>query len=350
MIFCKLWASITLSPLAKIEKHMVQARIIAQGSYLPARVMTNHDLEKIVDTSHEWIVTRTGMKERRIANGDEYASHMGAKAAAIALERASVCPEDVDLILVATMTPDYLTPSTAALIQQELGCTRAGAVDLSAACTGYLYALATAKAYIESSMVQHVLVIATEKLSSFVNWQDRSTCVLFGDGAGACIVSSKGRGMKIGQVVLGADGEQQELFKIPGGGSRQPASVQSLNEGAHFLTMEGRELFRHAVRRLCQSADECLHKNHLRHEDIDWIVCHQANARILEAVAQKLELDPTRVYKNLEKYGNTSASSVAIALDELCQDASLEPFNNVLLLAFGAGLTWGGAVLSIVDA
>jgi 3-oxoacyl-[acyl-carrier-protein] synthase-3 len=322
-----------------------QARITGVGCYLPSKILTNQDLEKIVDTTDEWIVTRTGMKERRIASEDEHASYMGVESAKKAMSQAGVISSDVDLILVATMTPDYLTPSTSTIIQHELGCSNIAALDISAACTGFLYAIATAKAYIESGMAHCVLVIATEKLSSFINWADRRTCVLFGDGAASCVVQSSGAGWLIGQTVLGADGSQQNLFKIAAGGSRCPATQETVLEGDHYLTMEGTELFRHAVRRLCQVADECIEKNNLRSEDLDWIVCHQANSRILDAVTQKLGAPAEKVYKTLHKYGNTSASSVLIAFHELCQEPSLKTSDKVLIMAFGAGLTWGAAVL-----
>lgn len=323
----------------------MQARITGVGCYLPSKVLTNQDLEKMVDTTHEWIVTRTGMQERRIAAEHEHASHMGVEAARKAMEDASISPEQVDLILVATMTPDYLTPSTATLIQHALGCEKAAALDISAACTGFVYALATAKAFVESKMAHCVLVIATEKVSSFVDWKDRSTCVLFGDGAGACVVQGQGSGWLIGKTVLGADGSQESLFKIASGGSRNPASYESLSQGGQYLSMEGRELFRHAVRRLSQVADECIEKNKLHGDELDWIVCHQANARILDAVAQKLGANPEKVYKTLHKYGNTSASSVVIAFYELSQDSRLKASDKILMLAFGAGLTWGACVL-----
>jgi len=325
----------------------MQARITGIGCHLPSKVLTNTELEKMVDTTHEWIVTRTGMQERRIAAEDEHASQMGIEAGKKAMERAGVSPLQVDLVLVATMTPDYITPSTATIIQHALGCEKAAALDISAACTGFLYGLATAKAYVEAKMVRCVLVVATEKISPFVDWSDRTTCVLFGDGAGACVVQDTGPGWLIGQTVLGADGEQQDLFKIAGGGSRNPASEQTLAAGGHYLSMQGRELFRHAVRRLAQVTDECVHKNGFTSADLAWIVCHQANARILDAVAEKLGTAPEKVYKTLHKYGNTSASSVIIAFDELCQEHGHQIKNEdkILMLAFGAGLTWGASVL-----
>lgn len=325
----------------------MQARITGIGCYLPSNVLSNKDLEKIVDTTHEWIYTRTGMHERRIAAEGEHASHMGIEASKKAMAEAGISASQVDLILVATMTPDYLTPSTASIIQHALGCQNAAALDISAACTGFLYGLATAKAYIEAKMAKCVLVIATEKISPFIDWTDRSTCVLFGDGAGACVVQDEGHGWLVGQTVLGADGEQQDLFKISGGGSRNPATEQTLASKDHYVSMQGRELFRHAVRRLSQVTDECIHKNGYLNDDVDWIVCHQANVRILDAVAEKLGAAPEKVYKTLHKYGNTSASSVIIAFDELCQEhgSGFKPDEKVLMLAFGAGLTWGASVL-----
>lgn len=328
---------------------MVKARLIATGSYLPQRILTNQELEQMVDTSDEWIVSRTGMKERRLAGEGEYASHMGAMAAKKALESIHLDPCQIDLILVATMTPDHLTPSTSAIIQAMIGCTQAGAMDLSAACSGFIYALATAKAYVESGLAKHVLVIATEKLSSFVDWQDRKTCVLFGDGAGAAIVAADGAGWELNGLVLGADGREGNLFKIPAGGSSEPASQETIEKRRHFMMMDGKEVFKHAVRRMVQAAEQTLAATGCNKKDLDFVVCHQANLRILEAVAQRMELDESKLHVTLHKYGNTSAATIAIALDELCIEYKEQPPKRVLLLAFGAGLTWGSALLDWIE-
>lgn len=328
---------------------MPKARIIGTGSFLPSRILTNQDLEKMVETSDEWIVSRTGMKERRIAGPDEPPSVMGLKAAQKALEESQVPIKEIDMILVATMTPDYITPSTAALIQAELGATQAAALDIQAACTGYLYGLSIAKAYVEAKLYHNVLVIASEKLSSIVNYKDRNTCVLFGDGASAAVVSNKGSGLSIDSFCLGADGTVCELLIIPGGGSRQPASCETVAQGLHFLRMDGKEVFKNAVRRMSSAAKECLSKAGLSADQINWLVPHQANIRIIDAMAKTFNISEDKVYKNVHKYGNISASSVAIALEELIHEQRIQNDERILLVGFGAGLTWGAAILTKIN-
>jgi 3-oxoacyl-[acyl-carrier-protein] synthase-3 len=324
----------------------MKAKIIGTGSYLPRKVLSNQDLEKMVETSDEWIFTRTGIKERRIAAQDEFTSHMGARAAASAIANAGICAEDIDFILVATLTPDYIFPSTACLIQREIGAKRAGAVDIQAACSGYLYLLSMAKAFIESGLYKNILIVAAEKLSSIVNYKDRSTCILFGDGASACVISAQGKGLAIEHVALGADGELAELIILPGGGSRVPASMETVSEGKHYLQMAGNEVFKHAVRRMETSCKECLEAAGLNELEISWLIPHQANSRIIDAIARRFEhLPPERIVKTVQKYGNTSASSVGIALDEVISANPLKEGERVLLTGFGAGLTWGAAVL-----
>lgn len=324
-----------------------KAKIIGTGSYLPEKILTNSDLEKMVDTSDEWIVTRTGMKERRIAKEDEYPSQMGAKAALQAIAKAGVSPEEIDFILVATLTPDYTFPSTACLIQSAIGAKRAAGADVQAACSGYLYLLAMAKSFIESGFYKNVLVIATEKLSSVTNYKDRSTCVLFGDGAAACLVSDREQaGLVIESIQLGADGEQADLMLIPAGGSRKPASPETVANCEHFIKMDGREVFKHAVRRMEAACKDCLEKAGLTEAQISWLIPHQANVRIIDAMAKRFEhLPPERIFKTVQKYGNTSASSVGIALDELLINSPLKKGEKILLTAFGAGLTWGAGIL-----
>lgn len=322
-----------------------KARIIGLGSYLPEKVLTNTDLEKMVETSDEWIVSRTGMKERRLAEKTEFASDMGVKAALLALENASISITEIDLILVATMTPDYLSPSTAAIIQATLKASNAAAVDIQAACSGYLYALSTAKAYVESGMYRNILLIASEKMSSLIDYQDRNTCVLFGDGAAAAVVSAQGKGFSIENVCLGADGSLAELLFIPAGGTRHPTSEDTIATRMHYMKMNGKELFKHAVRRMSHAALDCLAKSGLTKEEITWLVPHQANVRIIDAIANSLELPLEKVFKTLHKYGNTSASSMGIALDELTKENSIQPNAHLLLVAFGGGLTWGAALL-----
>ncbi len=325
---------------------MTKARITGTGSYLPQRVLSNADLEKIVNTSDDWIVSRTGMKERRIAAADEFPSDMGFIAAEKALKAARVGPEEIDLIICATVTPDYIFPGLACLLQAKLKATRAAAADIQAACTGFIYALFQAKAYVESGMCRHVLIVAAEKLSSIVDYKDRSTCVLFGDGASACVVSAEGRGLSIRDIDIGADGEVAALLMLPAGGSRMPASESTVSQGMHYLKMEGKEVFKHAVRRMEISSKTCLDRAGLREDEISWFVPHQANMRIIEALAKRFHVPMERVFLTIHKYGNTSASSVGIALDELIRTHTLQIGENVLLTAFGGGLTWGSAVLT----
>jgi 3-oxoacyl-[acyl-carrier-protein] synthase-3 len=322
------------------------AKIIGTGSYLPKRVLSNQDLEKMVETTDEWIVTRTGMKERRIAAAEEFTSDMGVAAAEKALEAAKIAPADIDLVLVATLTPDFVFPSTACLIQTRLRMKKAAAVDLQAACTGYLYALSMAKAFIESGTYKNILIVASEKLSSIVNYKDRNTCILFGDGAAAAVVSSEGQGLLIRNVTLGADGELSQLLILPAGGSRRPATQETVAAEQHFLQMEGKEVFKHAVRRMESAAKESIEKAGLQESDISWLVPHQANVRIIEALAKRFDVPSERVFMTIHKYGNTSASSIGIALDELLRAGSVAKNDNILLAAFGAGLTWGASVLT----
>lgn len=324
---------------------MAKAKIIGTGSYLPERILTNADLEKMVDTTDEWIVTRTGMRERRIAAKEEFTSTLGAKAAKAAIESAGIDSDEVDLILVATLTPDYMFPSTACLIQSELGI-EAAAFDIQAACSGYIYGLSLAKAYVESGLYNNVLLVASEKLSSIVDYEDRSTCVLFGDGAAACVVSSEGKGLALGDVVLGSDGCQSDILLMPAGGSRNPASSETVKAKLHAIKMGGQEVFKHAVRRMESSSKECIEKAGLTEDDIRWLIPHQANIRIIDAIAKRFHVPSDRVVITVDKYGNTSASTVGIALDELIKDNKVDSGDTVLLTAFGAGLTWGSMVLT----
>ncbi len=322
------------------------ARIIGSGSFLPEKILTNKELESMVDTSDEWIVTRTGIKERRVAHEDEHTSTMGIKAAKAAIENCNIDPKMIDLIIVATCTPDYLFPSTGALIQREIGAVNAAAFDMQAACSGYIYALSIAKSYIESGVYKNILVVASEKISSIVDYQDRNTCVLFGDGASASIVSGEGKGLEIRNVSLGTDGNQAELLILPGGGSRIPPTTKSIEEKQHFLKMEGREVFKHAVRLMEGATKQCLESLNLTDKDLAWLVPHQANIRIIDAIAKRFNLKDSNVHKTVHKYGNTSASGVAIALDELVRSNGIAKGDNVLLVAFGAGLTWGASLLT----
>jgi 3-oxoacyl-[acyl-carrier-protein] synthase-3 len=326
----------------------LKARIIGTGSYLPEKVLTNHDLEKLVDTSDEWITTRTGMKERRIAAENEHTSDMGAAAARRALEKANLAPEDVNLILVATMSPDHPVPSTAAFVQRLLGAKSAAAADVLATCTGFLYGLSIAKAYVESGMYRNVLLVATEKMSSIIDYTDRNTCVLFGDGAAAAVISDTGEGLSVDTVSLGADGELAELFIIPAGGSKISATADSVAKRQHYCQMAGKEVFKHAVRRMSSAAQACLETAGVAVNEISWLVPHQANIRIMDAFSKNFDIPSDRVFKTIHKYGNTSASGIGIALDELLSEHPLTSGERLLLVAFGGGLTWGASVLSKV--
>lgn len=324
-----------------------KARITGIGSYLPEKVLSNQDLEKIVDTTDDWILTRTGIKERRIAASNEFTSDMGAAAARKALAASHHSVDDMDAIVVATMTPDYTSSSIAAIIANLLGSEKKiAAFDLQAACSGFLYALSVAKAYVESGMYQRILVVAAEKMSSFVDYQDRSTCVLFGDGAAAVVVERSGDGLAIDSISLGADGSLVDLLYVPGGGVRNPSTANTVEARMHYFKMDGKEVFKHAVRRMSAAAKECLDKAGLAESQVEWLVPHQANMRIMDAIAKGFNISHEKMYKTVHKYGNTSASSIAIALDELIEEQHIEPGHHILLVAFGAGLTWGAIILT----
>lgn len=323
-----------------------KARIVSLGSYVPKNVLSNADLERMVETSDEWITQRTGIKERRIADPHEAASDLGTEAARKALSKSPIPADQIDYILVATMSSDHLTPSTAAIIQNNLGIGPIPALDIQAACTGFLYGLSLAKAYIESGMYRNILLVATEKMSFATDYTDRSTCILFGDGASAAVISSEAPGLEINYVSLGADGTLANLIVIPSGGSRSPPTAETVEKNLHFIKLEGKEVFKHAVKRMAQSATHCLERENLAIGDLAWVVPHQANLRIIEALAKVLGVPEEAVYKTIHKYGNTSASSIPLALDGLLQEKEVKPDDKLLLIAFGAGLTWGGALLT----
>jgi 3-oxoacyl-[acyl-carrier-protein] synthase-3 len=329
-------------------KHNFQGRtcsIAGVGSYVPAKTLTNADLEKMVETSDEWITTRTGIKARHIAAEDEFTSDLGAKAARRAMEKVGITADQLDLIIVATITPDMPFPSTACLIQQKLGAKRAAAFDLEAACSGFIYALEIGQQFIMSRTYDTVLVIGAEKLSSITDWTDRNTCVLFGDGAGAAILQSRPSSHGLLTAVMGADGEKADLLFMPAGGSRRPACVDSVNNRLHFLRMEGKETFKNAVQAMETAAREALKRCELDITQIKCIIPHQANLRIIDAVGERLGAKPEQLFINLDKYGNTSAASVAIALDEAVESGRIQRGDLILLVVFGAGLTWGAAVI-----
>lgn len=319
--------------------------IIGLGKYLPENRLTNKDLEKIVDTTDEWITERTGIKERRIARDDEATSDMAVNAAKKALESAKLKPKDIDLIIVATITPDMFFPSTACVVQNKLGINNIPAFDISVACSGFIYGIAIANQFVKSGIYRHVLLIAAEKMSSVTDWKDRSTCVLMGDGAGAAVLSEvKENGIL--SVYLGADGSKGDLLKMPAGGSRLPASVSTVEGRLHFLKMQGNELFRHAVKIMAEAALKATEPLGLKGDDINLVIPHQANVRILNAVAKRMGINPEeKLYLNIYKYGNMSAASSAVALAEAVEEGRVKKGDTILLDAFGAGLTWGAIVI-----
>jgi 3-oxoacyl-[acyl-carrier-protein] synthase-3 len=319
--------------------------IAAVGSYVPSKVLTNGDLEKMVNTTDEWITTRTGIKERHLAAKDEYTSDLATRAALKAMQRAGVTADKIDLIIVATITPDMPFPSTACLVQQKIGAVRAAAFDLEAACSGFIYALEIAQQFIMSRTYDTVLVIGAEKLSSIVDWQDRNTCVLFGDGAGAAILRNRPNAHGLLTAVMGADGTKSDLLFMAGGGSRCPASAESVAGRLHYLQMEGKETFKNAVQAMQTAAQEAMRRCEIDISRIKCIIPHQANLRIIDAVGKRLGAKPDQIFVNVHKYGNTSAASVAIALDEAVQTGRVRHGDLILLIVFGAGLTWGAAVI-----
>ena len=319
--------------------------ITGVGSYVPEKVLTNADLEKMVETSDEWITSRTGIKERRIAAANEFTSDLAAKAAERAMKMAGVTAGQLDLIIVATLTPDMPFPSTACLVQRKLGALRAAAFDMEAACSGFIYALEIGQQFIMSRTYETVLVIGAEKLSSIVNWKDRNTCVLFGDGAGAAVLQHRSENQGLLTAVMGADGNKADLLSMPGGGSACPATPESVAKGLHYLRMDGKETFKNAVNAMVSAAHEAMRRCDLDITKIKCVIPHQANQRIIDAVADRLGTVPGQLFVNLHKYGNTSAASVAIALDEAVASGKILRGDLILLVVFGAGLTWGAAVI-----
>jgi 3-oxoacyl-[acyl-carrier-protein] synthase-3 len=322
------------------------AAIAGWGKYLPQRVLTNADLERMVDTSDEWIRTRTGILERRIAGDGESSATMAVQAARQALERANLSPFALDLIIVATATPDYLFPATACLVQDALGAIHAGAFDMEAACSGFLYAVVVGTQFIRAGTCENVLVVASETLSRITNWKDRNTCVLFGDGAGAVVLRATRRERGLLASTLGAYGAGADLLILPAGGSAHPPSLDTVNGNQHYIQMKGNEVFRFAVRMMGQASQEVLEKAGLTIDDVALFIPHQANLRIIQAVGERLGLPEERVYVNLPRYGNVSAATIPIALCEAAEEGRLKDGDIVLAAAFGAGLTWAAAAFS----
>jgi 3-oxoacyl-[acyl-carrier-protein] synthase-3 len=321
------------------------AVITGWGMYAPSRVMTNDELATMVDTSDEWIVTRTGIRERRIAAEDETTTTLSVHAARDALAVAGVDASEVDLVIVGTCSPDYPLPATAVLVATELGATRAAGFDLQAACSGFLYALATASGFIRSGMYRNVVVVGVEVLSRFINWRDRNTCVLFGDGAGAVLLSASDQAGGLLGWDLFSDGTGCEGIIVPAGGSRRPASIETVEGNLHYIQMAGRDVYKYATRQLADSATKALGQAGLTVADVDQFVFHQANLRIIEHVERELGIPEEKVFVNIEKYGNTSAASVPMALAEAVAEGRIQPGDRILMVAFGAGYTAGAAVV-----
>jgi 3-oxoacyl-[acyl-carrier-protein] synthase-3 len=312
---------------------------------VPERVVTNQDLAKSVDTTDEWIVERTGIRERHVAGEHQTTASLAVEAALRALIVASLRPTDLDLIIVSTSSPEHLFPATACIVQDRIGATKAGAFDLSAACTGFVYALTLAAQAIKSGSIQNALVIGAETLSRLTDWKDRNTCILFGDGAGAFVLQASEEPGGILTSVMRSDGSGGDLLSVPAGGSRHPTTLQTVYEGLHFIQMNGREVYRFATRVMSQAAQEAVEAAQLTMADIQLIVPHQANQRIIEAAARGLNFPMERVMINLERYGNTSTASIPIATCEAITQGRLKPGDNVVFVAFGAGLTWGSTLV-----
>jgi len=319
--------------------------ITGVGSYVPQRILSNADLERMVETSDDWITTRTGIRERRLAADNETTSDMAVEAAKRAMAKAGVTPDQIDLIIVATITPDRLFPSTACIVQDRIGAVRAAAFDLEAACSGFVYALEVGSQFVASHTYNTVLIIGAEKMSAFVDWTDRNTCVLFGDGAGAAVLQHRPDSQGLLTTCLGSDGGKSELLQVPGGGSACPATADSVSKKLHFLRMDGKETFKNAVNAMVSAAHEVLGRCGITVDQLACIIPHQANQRILSAVAERLEAREDQLYVNVDRYGNTSAASVAIALDEAVSQGRIKRGDLVLLVVFGAGLTWGAALI-----
>ncbi len=321
------------------------AAITGWGSAVPERVLTNEDLAKIVETSDEWITSRTGIRQRHIVSEGETTATLAVTASRQALESAGVSPWQVDLVICCTATPDFLFPATACLVQHEIGAENAGAFDLEAACTGFIYGLSVGSQFIKTGAYKTVLVVAAEALSRFIDWQDRTTCVLFGDGAGAVVLQPSDRPSGLLSFVLGSHGVGGDLIKLPAGGAAIPATDKTVAEGGHYIKMNGQEVYRFAVRIMGDSAVEALDKAGLEYADIALFIPHQANVRIINSIAERLHLDREKVFLDIDMYGNTSAASIPIALCEAVEGGRVMPGDNILFVAFGAGLTSAAAIV-----
>ena len=323
-----------------------RSRISGTGSYLPEKLLTNYDLEKLVETSHDWIVERTGIHQRHIAADGQATSDLAYEATLKALDDANLKIKDIDAILFATVSPDQIMPSTACVLQQKLGCGNIMALDISAACSGFVYGFSIANDLIKVGSYKNILVIGAEVLHRYVNYKERDTCILFGDGAGAAIISraEKTQDSQVYSQRLGADGSVGDLFVLPAGGSKLPFSQKVLDENLQYVRMKGREIFKHAVRSMTEMSESVLKENNMTVKDVDWLIPHQANIRILESVAKHFEIPLEKVVVNIANVGNTSAGTIPIALDEAIRDGRIKRGQNIMLTAFGAGLTMGSAI------
>jgi len=324
---------------------MNNAGIIGMGHAYPEGILTNADLEKIVETSDEWITSRTGIKQRHKAADNEYTSQFGTKAALQALERANLKPEDIDIIICATTTPDQIMPSTGALIQAQIGAVNAACMDVFAACSGFLYGLTMVESMIKTGQINHALVVGAEVLTKYVDYTDRGTCVIFGDGAGAAVLGPVPEGKGILATKIKSDGRYEEQLYAPGGGTKMGTTHKTIDDGQHFFKMKGNELFKVAVRSMADISAEMLEKSGYTVDDVDVVIPHQANQRITDAVASRLGVPEEKVYSNIAYHGNTSSASIPIALDECIESGRVKEGSLVLLTAFGGGVTWGGTVI-----
>ncbi|GAX60904.1 3-oxoacyl-(Acyl carrier protein) synthase III [Candidatus Scalindua japonica] len=322
-----------------------KASITGVGSFLPEKVLTNDDLSKMLDTTDEWITKRTGIKERRIVENGVAASDLAVEASLRALDDANVLPTEVDLIIASTITPDCLFPSTSCYIQEKLGARNAGAFDLLAACAGFVYALSVARSFVASGAMKTVLVVGTECMSKITDYTDRSTCILFGDGAGAVVVQQGNGRREIITTYLGSDGSQAELLMLPAGGSRLPASHETVDSRSHYIKLRGKEVFKQAIINMVDVITRAATENNMRVEDFDMIIPHQSNIRIIEAAMEKLKLPKEKAYINIDRYGNTSSASIPIAMDEIEKGGVLKPGSTAILVAFGGGLTWSSSII-----
>ena len=327
------------------DKALRTVSIIGTGSYVPEKILTNEELSRIVDTSDEWITTRTGIKERRVAAKDENTSDMATKAALKAIEQANISPKEINLILVATATPDMLFPATACFVQKKIGASNAACLDISAACAGFLFGIEIAQQFITSHTYDTVLVIGADKLTSITNWSDRNTCVLFGDGAGAAILRHRGSTHGIISTHIGSDGQYSDILFMPGGGSRCPITRENADLNLATIHMTGKEVYKQAIIAMLDASKKALDKAGLSIHDIACVIPHQANLRIIEAIADRLGISLDKVYVNLDRYGNTSAAAVAMALDEANRTGRIKPGDYVLMVVFGGGLTWASTVI-----